>query len=131
MTTKVTNAFPPQGTITTELPPTTNPPYQNTEFLSARPDSLISSSSAALSPTEISILRRYVSTVPFFPQQRQYLDPKLGQIVHRRKLTSFIPQPEIPTGSRSHQPGLQAVYQLLLSKLYARFPGRVPPNPSQ
>src|ERR1044072_4064890 len=117
MTTKVTNAFPPQGTITTELPPTTNPPYQNTEFLPARPDSLISSSSAALSPTEISILRRYVSTMLFFlfPQQRQYLDLKLGQIVHRRKLTSFIPQPEIPTGSRSHQPGLQAVYQLLLS----------------
>src|ERR1051325_11635889 len=111
MTTKVTNAFPPQGTITTELPPTTNPPYQNTEFLSARPDSLISSSSAALSPTEISILRRYVSTVPFFfAQQRQQLDAKLGQIVHRGRLTSFTPQPEIPPGSRSHQPGLQAVY---------------------
>src|ERR1044072_2143095 len=67
MTTKVTNAFPPQGTIPTEMSLTTNSPHQSTEFLSARPDSLISSSSAALSPIETFILSRMRFNHPLSP----------------------------------------------------------------
>src|ERR1051325_7302828 len=82
-------------------------------------------SSNTPSPAEISISSKYLSAIPRFLQQ-QYPDLELGQIVHRRKSTPLIPQPEISTGSRFFQPSLSVTIKRCPARFALKIPSRAP-----
>src|ERR1043165_4188992 len=88
-----------------------------------------SPSSNTSSPAEISISSKYLSAIPRFLQQ-QYPDLELGQIVHRRKSTSHIPQSEISTGSRFFQPSLPVTIKRSPMRSTLKIPSKVPPKSS-
>src|ERR1044072_2911522 len=109
MTAEVTKIFLPQSMVPTEIPLTTklSPAEYRSPFTSPGvPNFIIVSSFISRRDT---CPQQDASQQLPFPRQQQCLDLKLGQIVHRRKLTSFILQPEIPTGSRFFQPDLRAI----------------------
>src|ERR1051325_9332595 len=109
MTAEVTKIFLPQSMVPTEIPLTAklSPAEYRSPFTGPGVPNFIVVSSC------ISSRDTYPQQDAFqqfpFPRQQQWLDLKLGQIMHRRKLTSLIPQPEIPTGSRFFQPSLRAI----------------------
>src|ERR1051325_11146367 len=109
MTAEVTQMFLPQSMVPTEIPLTTklSPAEYRSPFTGPGVPNFIVVSSFIFSRDGYP-QPEAPQQFPF-PRQQQCLDLKLGQIVHRRKLTSFIPQPEILTGSRALQPGLQAI----------------------
>src|ERR1051325_6598043 len=86
-----------------------------------------SPSSNTSSPAEISISNKYLSAIPRFLQQ-WYPDLELGQIVHQRKPTPLIPQPEISTGSRFFQPGLPVTIKRSPARSTLKIPSKVPPK---
>src|ERR1044072_1883270 len=105
MTTKVAKNIPPQNTISTEVSLTTNLPQRSMCQSTSNNSTQLKSCYISLQAVTLHPQQRYLSPAntsqhsPCFLQQ-QYLDSILGQIVHRRKPTPLIPQPEISTGSR-------------------------------
>src|ERR1044072_3791552 len=109
MTTKVTQMFPLQSMVPTEIPLTTklSPAEYRSPFTGPGVPNFIVVSSC-ISSRDTYPQQDAPQQFPF-PRQQQCLDLKLGQIMHRKKLTYFIPQPKILTGSRFFQLGLRAI----------------------
>src|ERR1043165_6276409 len=82
-------------------------------------------SSSSSSPTEVFIPSKISLKKSSPPSQQQYLDLKLGQIVHRRKLTSFYSPARDSNGLQTLQTRSPNNYQVLFSKIYTRDPQQI------
>src|ERR1043165_1500258 len=120
MTTEVTKAFLRRVQFPTEILLTANSPPAEYKFPSTCPDILnFLIASSFISSRDI-YPRQNVSQQFPFPRQQQCLDLKLGQIVHRRKLTSFYSPARDFDGLQIPPTRSPGSYQILSSRIYTQ-----------